>query len=919
MHSLANSHLNAVSVSVIQSWAEEDWFRDIQDLDEFLLGLDKIDTPLSDAKKLASVGTVRFAPSIVGRSEAELFGVSVPRFVWRISLRDGLSFVNARRLRTFIASAQYDNDREWGDRIEDVSRQIQGIRKDSNKPLDELIGETAIADCVLIAPKRLSHYKIVKAPLLVAYGETLSMDRLLWGTPFMKCINLGGGLCSQASCFMASALLHQHASGVFGLAEISTYAADPRFDEVCLSGLTNDQISNFFDRINLNGTQQKVHPSAAADFIARNDVRAKSVVEFESVLRGYLLSNIPLILPTDQRRLAGKIDIPEKQSIYYQNDLNVASEFLVHKPYPHSVVLVACSIKPEEHSFLINDPSAFPFLTASAEQIAEIGADYATPASTDEWPFETRDNRSFISVTPKAVRLALSWWREPNQGAYLPGLAQIAHEDNPLLTKILPDVPLHLPARSESRSFLLTTVGELGRRKASILSNLSEFYVEGLKPEFDRVAEELKRHLGWSDKHWVWVHTTKEAIWFHDAEQALPTDAKVYYTKRFEGTSADANRAFLRCLLYLLDLKATVTLFKPQGLAQSSEDDTARYVNKSLANLRPSLISSFSVNGIKEAAAHWPSAISNVELYAFMQADADILPDILAPSRDRIKRHTAAEKMAALLGNDGLVSLVADRINNAFNGKQIVAIATFLPELMAMEKNTDAWKTAQEALKFLIQLSRDLNSRFSHKIETIELVAGSRIDGIWRGIRQSDFVYVANKLQQEKVFDRFFERIESVAEFAAKDQKIQLAVELEPGPLFCLDNRDNLELFCSRLASHKTPMAIRQTVGLNLDIPHWALLSGIDVDWVTAHDHVRSSIIHAHISDHSSGHFGDNVLTSINPVTRFKPWLNLLSDLQKERGRRSLTYSGFVSCELEACKNAAMVAECSAKLVDLLR
>ncbi len=122
----------------------------------------------------------RYAPSIVARCESELLGTSVPRFAIRAYLdRDGLSFVNARRLRLLAPNVALSSS---SDRT------------------------SCVGDSLLQPPASLlGRFHILTAQLGRVYGEGMNVR----GTPFVRqSPDAGGALCAQSVCFMAMALLH---------------------------------------------------------------------------------------------------------------------------------------------------------------------------------------------------------------------------------------------------------------------------------------------------------------------------------------------------------------------------------------------------------------------------------------------------------------------------------------------------------------------------------------------------------------------------------------------------------------------------------------------------------------------------------------------------------------------------------------
>jgi len=170
---------------------------------------------------------IRTAPSIITRSEAELFGISIPRFAYRATLTDpdgvtSLGFVNLRRVNSFRMAI--------GERLE-LSRDDEFLTQFHRRC-------PCIADALLLPPAHLSNeFDIITTDLSHAYAESCATA----GVPFVTHFPVGGGMCAQAVCFQANALCHQFAAGVFGVAEITTLSSvDDTFLD--FSGLTSNNI-----------------------------------------------------------------------------------------------------------------------------------------------------------------------------------------------------------------------------------------------------------------------------------------------------------------------------------------------------------------------------------------------------------------------------------------------------------------------------------------------------------------------------------------------------------------------------------------------------------------------------------------------------------------------------------------------------
>ncbi len=126
---------------------------------------------------------------------------------------------------------------------------------------------------------------------------------------------------------------------------------------------------------------------------------------------------------------------------------------------------------------------------------------------------------------------------------------------------------------------------------------------------------------------------------------------------------------------------------------------------------------------------------------------------------------------------------------------------------------------------------------------------------------------------------------------------------MEPSPLTLVSTIDDLEEI-ARLLNEDSEFKNHQLanlLGFNLDIPHWEFLAGIDPDEVRRKPGVFERIMHAHLSDHTNGHFADAV-TGIHHPDRgvFERWLYLLSERATMKDPR-FQFSGHISTEMEVC------------------
>ncbi|HEV8607928.1 MAG TPA: hypothetical protein VGQ99_21515 [Tepidisphaeraceae bacterium] len=929
----------------------------------------------------------RYAPSIVARTEAELFGLSMPRFAVRAYLdRRRSQFVNLRRIDTFCMMKP-----RWG-----TPRGGEGWVKALRAPIEfdpdaedfwAIMREAScIGDCVV---RPVSHvqasYDFLEAKLGAAYGENPRVS----GTPFVRHIRCsGGGLCAQAVCFMAMALRHEDPQPlggqrvmVHGLAEVTALAAEPATNELVLTGLSKSKLRDYF--------KNSLHGFPVWQHASRTEGAPPQCQRFAMNLRTYLRAGIPLIIPVDTARMAGvgplaKASIKTasddyrrrypvyEDCIYYRNGLEkqikaMQKEYTSDRRHRNHVVLaVGWEDDEKSQEFLINDPGTLPFMKASAEQLWKA-ATYKSSSKTEEAP-SADDSRplyqtnahiegtdsvasgTFMAIAPATVRLPLeSWMRDDEQKPQSQfGLLDIAELVIDTLNdrQGLPRVAAGFKHRLGN--FYLVQLGNLaeGRQRRP------KYRLRHLHTTMDEVdLQKISQHLlksGWDPECWLWLlhlpqesPSSPESVWVWNA-QALPPE-------RNDLTDKDVTPDFVDTYLCYVGKRAEaqwehckVTRYTSEGAVEEEA-----CVPQAHGELKPSLISSFILDGISEARPHYQrnsrhGAIA-CDLYALMHTDDVFSLDnsLEGYLEDRavvikLAGYLAEGRERVLRASEQLVAALAD-------GPRVVAFSTFFPELSATEE-ADA-KNAQDALIFLIKVAREMSrtSKGLHHPNVIELVAGSRMDGVWpfkycdpnRNASPKEARYIANRISVDEALSRLIERLQPVAVEAFEDEqgkRISLAVELEPGPLYALNEWLTIAKFCQKLGSSQTPREVSQVVGLNLDVAHWKL-ADIDLRLLYSNDDpgrmVRQRITHSHISDHGRGHFGDAAPGTVGlgdycvrrreRFAAFKPWIQFLRYVRSESRENNLPpFSGYLSLELEACRGPGVLALGVKNLLELL-
>ena len=221
----------------------------------------------------------------------------------RITYPNG-SFANLRRLPFLMAAAH-----KWIEPPPQLDKQIQFDPERYTESPQRVLSKTLnrpIADGLFVPTYRHRDYYVTTTRLACAYGEELDREKEIAGVPYVQHIHLGGGLCAQAVCFAATALLHEFASGVYGVSEITALA---QFDTVeqggvlCLGGLGASSMRRYFQKVNLEFD--------VLYFMRQWRHRNKRVppkwlpeMMFQIALRSYVLSQLPVISIVDAGRLA---------------------------------------------------------------------------------------------------------------------------------------------------------------------------------------------------------------------------------------------------------------------------------------------------------------------------------------------------------------------------------------------------------------------------------------------------------------------------------------------------------------------------------------------------------------------------------------------------------------------------------------
>jgi sugar phosphate isomerase/epimerase len=245
-------------------------------------------------------------------------------------------------------------------------------------------------------------------------------------------------------------------------------------------------------------------------------------------------------------------------------------------------------------------------------------------------------------------------------------------------------------------------------------------------------------------------------------------------------------------------------------------------------------------------------------------------------------------------------------------GITVVSATSFVPEISNINGRGDEDYTRTNWGKALIAIFQIAHSLQSHRNQTVvQMVAGSVLDQFRVAKRDGASRFSVRTRERTSlitlVLDRLSQCLEASHEKGVNTDRLRIALELEPGPLYLLQNRKSLEEFSRAIDGHRCGL-VRKCVGFNLDIAHWWLCRDLITQDDVAVD-VRQKIFGAHIAGHSArGHFGDLSLTKLvaraqldrfaqEQLDAYQMWLRFLAD-----DSSTPNAAGHISLEFEAAK-----------------
>lgn len=858
----------------------------------------------------------RVAPSIICRSEIELLGVAKPRFAYRalITTEKTTGLVNCRRL----ALLEEELARAIPTRWDPQSGVVESLDKSDYADALDLLREqvkhsSPIADSVLPAPVKFRDYHVLAKDYTRIFGE----ETTIYGTPFVNAVGLGGGLCSQGACFMATMLRIDDARFVYGPSEITALLRPPDEQKsLLINGLSNDEILAYFrhPQVGLSSFLEVGAPLVEdVNSLALSKASIAPGMDIVSALRSYLLSDIPVIVLVDGAEYSRRVLSPLVGGTVTNTGSNT-----------HCILLVGARRSPSA-DFLGHDPlAAVPWIPISASDLVNCRLqDFpgvlcfpVLPGGVTSHllsaPLESSTNRHLGLL---AMADLVQWNRK---------LGRALHGD---ALDRLPRFTGRKPLLNEFRLIDLDLV-----RRGGFTTD---------DPWFARVDLEFltavaRRQL--AGQRWVWLQLHE-----HSGERFGQSLWAWFPAPFLADSSADELSRHL-ALVATGDLGAAWnTVWIARGLAdqpataeappvpastspRDTSPDVAAENPASQIVPRVSLITSFLPTKCSMVADRWPDDAASIgcELYCFMITDCKFLVRHWLP-QEGVPDGLHA-RLAWLAQDHERINYVAAKLNRLFPAqtRPIVAIASYIPEISKPPQSVDA-QHASGSLSFLCRLALALK-RLNHPIAAVECVAGSRVVGIdWKRVvegsqkRRIDLSVVVEtaSVSQQWFLEGLLRAVDPLREELAEHQ-IAVAAELEPGEFYVLRSISELSQFLQAIER----AGAGDIVGANMDIGHFAIarhMADDTIRWDAQLESLKHKVIHCHLSHHSrKGHFGDGPVdaSTFDPVVR--RLIRTYGESIAVRRQRNLPTTAHVSVELEASSGARAVVQSIQNTIQLL-
>ena len=535
------------------------------------------------------------ATSMVTRAEAELFGVSTPRFSVRVYIDK--SFLSLRRSHSLQTSFSKIG---WARSRAEKGRRIAGITVIDPQPTFPPPG--IIADCVLQIPNEFhnSHY-IVKTDLHTVYGEAPPSENGQQGsTPYVQHF-WTTSLCGHAAIFICSMLLYSELRAVHAPSEIAAVLRDDALDEILIIGLSPKHVSDYFRRVGANAVRQRC-PDLS-------DGRVRD--RFVNAVRAYVLAGMPVIKAMDINLLNKNSGIYRKGGVTLQRPASAGNT-----PEDHFIVIIGAGLAHEDAQELVfHDPGTLPYLTATASELADASSWWLT----EDGVSRKASGWEFQPVTPSRIRMPLhSFWADRDN--CVPVLRRGLYSISNAILRM--DMETYAILRNDPRNSITVAGdwsitreyydldamddGEFRLVQGNHLLNdevwrhwLGIGLPDGIPPKMLQGVQTASNHL--FPEHWYWIQRFIGSLWIWDAEMEPPTDT-------------DPANAAEVLVAVVSDSHASPLILKRESVlttvACNDLDDNAPKATHQSVAPEVSLVTSFVHGGVSNALEEWPNDVA---------------------------------------------------------------------------------------------------------------------------------------------------------------------------------------------------------------------------------------------------------------------------------------------------------------------
>ena len=295
-------------------------------------------------------------------------------------------------------------------------------------------------------------------------------------------------------------------------------------------------------------------------------------------------------------------------------------------------------------------------------------------------------------------------------------------------------------------------------------------------------------------------------------------------------------------------------------------------------------------------------------------ADPDRITDLVAGSYDAVRSFLTGVFRAFRQARPG-------------RRLRLAALATYFPDISSTDEGRRT--KACTAVVNCVRLCRDLADEPGLELDVVpcvEVVCGSVLEPVHDGAEARPTWVKTYSLAAKA--ERLMQSLRDVRRALAGGRRFALALELEPGASYVLNDHKSLKLIYDSVRQE----GLDDVVGLNLDIAHFriagispAFLRGEAENGVRAGD-MAPWLVHSHIADHPLGmHTRDLALGAFTNLEHFPTGLCGYLDILMDRAAHAaadpagLLFTNSVALELEGCSRLGWLHNSLVHLRRLLR